>query len=586
MKEIIKSRLESAVLTLAAKENWPEDFKAKIMVEYARDKSHGDFASNLALVNAKALNLNPRQLAELFIEELSSDETFASVTVAGPGFINFKLKEAQKTAIISQVLSEKEHFADSKLGENQRVLLEYVSANPTGPLHVGHGRSVAYGSSLANLLKKAGFKVCQEYYVNDAGRQMKILALSVWYRYLELIETMPPFPANGYRGDYVKDIAKGLQEDFAERFSCDVQAMFKGLPKDERDGGDKEIYIDALIHRAEELLGNNDFSLIFKRGLEAVLADIKEDLSEFGADFDNWFSEQDLFDSGALDKGIEALAEKKTTFDNQGALWFRSTDFGDDKDRVLRRANGQSTYFASDVAYHWNKFDRGFDKLIDVFGADHHGYVTRVKAAATVLGQKTQDLAVKLVQFAILYRGDEKVQMSTRSGEFITIRQLREEVGRDAARFFYVMRKSDQHMDFDLELAKKQSNDNPVYYIQYAHARICSVFAQLAEKELSFSQEQGLLHLDALQEPHELALCEQMAKYPSVIELCANQLEPHHLAYFLKDLATCFHSFYNSCQLLIEDDALRLARLCLIKATQQVLHNGLSLLGVSSPRRM
>jgi arginyl-tRNA synthetase len=578
--------LEAAVLALSAKENWPEAFQAKIMVEYARDKSHGDFASNFALVNAKALNMNPRQLAEVLVEELKEDKTFSEVSIAGPGFINFKLGHGQKTAVIQEVLQKGAQFGDLTLGQGKKVLVEYVSANPTGPLHVGHGRGAAYGSSLANVLKKAGFDVTQEYYVNDAGRQMKILAASVWLRYLSIEEPSLPFPDNGYKGAYVEDIAKALKAEHQEAFMHSKADVLEGLPKDECDGGDKERYIDAVIEKAESLLGTEGFQVIFNAALTSVLEDIKDDLSAFGTNIDSWFSEQSLFDSGALDKGIEALAEKEKTYQKEGALWFKSTDYGDDKDRVLKRANGQSTYFASDVAYHWNKFDRGFDRLIDVFGADHHGYIARVRAAASALGHAEQDLMVKLVQFAILYRGDVRVPMSTRSGEFVTIRELREEVGVDAARFFYVMRKSDQHMDFDLELAKKQSNDNPVYYIQYAHARICSVFAQLDEKGFEFSQEEGLAHLQLLTDSHELSLCEQLSKYPAVIQLCAEQAEPHHLAYYLKDLATSFHSFYNSCQLLIDDRLLRSARLCLIKAAQQILQNGLFLLGVSAPRRM
>ena len=426
----------------------------------------------------------------------------------------------------------------------------------------------------------------REYYVNDAGRQMNILAVSVWLRYLTLAGQEPVFPANGYKGDYVPAIAQQVLDRQGLVHVHPWADISAGLPADEPQGGDKEVYIDALIARAKTLLGEEGFRVFHGRALDSVLSDIRDDLEGFGVSFDNWFSEQSLLDDGSIEKGIQALKDQNHTFVHEGALWFRATDFGDEKDRVLIRANGQSTYFASDVAYHWNKYARGFDRVIDIFGADHHGYVTRVRAAVTALGHDEKALDVFLVQFAILYRGQERVQMSTRSGSFVTLRELREEVGTDAARFFYVMRKRDQHMDFDLELAKSESSDNPVYYIQYAHARICSVLRQLRERGLSFDEAQGLAHVGRLTEAHEQALLTLLARYPEIIVLVASSGEPHHLAYYLRELANGLHGYYNAVPLLCEDEMLRSARLCLLLAVCQVLKNGLALLGVSAPESM
>lgn len=586
MKQTVEQLLTQALATLKESTVIPQDVEVDIKIERAKDSNHGDFATNLAMMLAKPCRQAPRQLAELIIKHLPSHSAVERVEIAGPGFINFFMRNEARSQIIAQVLKEGELFGRSDFGQGKKVILEFVSANPTGPLHVGHGRGAAFGATLANILMAAGFAVSSEYYVNDAGRQMNILAASVWLRYLSLAGEGIVFPANGYRGDYVVNIAQEALNQYGHDFVHPWSVVQEGLPADEPQGGDKEAYIDAMIVRARTLLGEKGFKLFHKLALDSVLDDIKDDLAGFGVHYDYWFSEQSLLDGGAIDKGIQALKDAGHTYEKEGALWFRATDFGDEKDRVLVRANGHTTYFASDVAYHWDKYDRGFERVVDIFGADHHGYVTRVRAAVTALGHDQSALDVLLVQFAILYRGSERVQMSTRSGSFVTLRELREEVGNDAARFFYVMRKPEQHMDFDLDLAKSESNDNPVYYIQYAHARISSVLRQLQERGLQWDEENGLAHIELLVEPQEAALISLINRYPEVIVAAASTCEPHQLAYYLRELANGLHSYYNAVQLLCEQDVLRNARLCLLKAVRQILRNGLHLIGVSTPESM
>ncbi|MCA0404486.1 MAG: arginine--tRNA ligase [Proteobacteria bacterium] len=586
MKQKVEILLHDAVAALKRAAIIPEDALVDIKVERAKDKSHGDYATNLAMTLAKPCRKAPLEIARLIIAHLPENPSITKVDIAGPGFINFFVREEERAQVIAEVLNKEERFGMSEQGLGKKVILEFVSANPTGPLHVGHGRSAAFGATLANLLKAAGYDVNKEYYVNDAGRQMNILAVSVWLRYLELAAVPIVFPANAYKGDYVQEIAKTILEKEGTSFVRDWDSIKSSLPNDEPEGGDKEIYIDALIEKARELLGQDHFKFFHAAALNSVLVDIQDDLKGFGVEYDCWFSEQSLQDDKSIEKGITALKDAGHTFEAEGALWFRATTFGDEKDRVLIRANGQTTYFASDVAYHWNKYDRGFERVIDIFGADHHGYLTRVKAAVNALGHDDNALDVLLVQFAILYRGGERVQMSTRSGSFVTLRELREEVGNDAARFFYVMRKPEQHMDFDLDLAKSESSDNPVYYIQYAHARISSVLRQLAERGLSFDEQLGLLHINELSLPQELNLISLINRYPEVINASAATCEPHQVAYYLRELANGLHSYYNAVQLLCEQEILRSARLCLLKAVRQVLRNGLQLLGVSTPESM
>ncbi len=587
MKNVIEQLLAQALEKLKEASLIPQELSLDLIkVERAKDSNHGDFASNIAMILAKPCRQSPRQLAELVIQHLPSHTSIERVEIAGPGFINFFISNHAQMQIIPLILKQKEQFGACKIGQGKKVLLEFVSANPTGPLHVGHGRSAAFGATLANLLSKAGFELSAEYYVNDAGRQMNILAVSVWLRYLELLGAEPVFPVNAYRGDYVKVVAQQLVERFRTNYEHPWSIVAQNLPADEIDGGDKDHYIDALIERAMGLLGKEGFKLFHQTALDAVLKDIKEDLAEFGVTYNQWFSEQSLLDQGAIEKGIQVLKESNYCYEKKGALWFRAKDFGDEKDRVLVRSNGQTTYFASDVAYHWHKYNRGYDRVIDIFGADHHGYIARIRAAVTALGHDEKALDVLLVQFAILYRQGERVQMSTRSGSFVTLRELRKEVGNDAARFFYVARKPEQHMDFDLDLAKSQSNDNPVYYIQYAHARISSVLRQLKERGLEWDEASGVEQIGLLVEPHEAALLTLLRRYPEMIEAAALACEPHQIAYYLRELATGLHSYYNAVQLLCEDRALRDARLCLLKAVRQVLKNGLELLGVSAPETM
>lgn len=586
MKSTVEQILRLALTELQQQGKIPSEVNVDIRVDRAKDTSHGDFASNIAMLLAKPSRLPPRQLAELLVQAISGHPSIERVEIAGPGFINFFMQNAYRAQVIATAIQEGECFGKVHIGGNQNILLEYVSANPTGPLHVGHGRSAAYGASLANVLTAAGFNVCREYYVNDAGRQMDILAVSVWLRYLELAGENMVFPANAYKGDYVSTMAQALLQKYGQDFVKNWSVISADLPPDEPQGGDKERYIDAMIQKAKFLLSDAGFASFHQYALDCVLDDIKDDLQGFGVEYDSWFSERSLLNSGAITEGIQALKEAGHTYEQGGALWFRATAFGDEKDRVLIRANGITTYFASDVAFHWNKYNRGFVRVIDIFGADHHGYISRLKAAVHALGHDDNALNILLVQFAILYRAGSRVQMSTRSGSFVTLRELREEVGNDAARFFYVMRKPEQHMDFDLDLAKSESNDNPVYYIQYAHARISSVLKQLQERGLKWDEKQGLSYTQLLIEPQEAALILLISRYPEVIEAAAVTCEPHQIAYYLRELATGLHSYYNAVQLLCESENLRNARLCLLKAVRQVLRNGMKLLGVSAPESM
>ena len=585
MKSRLQTLVADALTKLQAEGVLPTDLEPRIQIERARDARHGDFASNVALMLAKPAGMNPRALAERLVGALPDAPEIERVEIAGPGFINFFIRDAALADVVRRVLEQGEAFGRSDLGGGKRVQVEFVSANPTGPLHVGHGRGAAYGAAVADLLAAVGYAVHREYYVNDAGRQMDILAASVWLRYLELCGEELPFPVNAYQGDYVWDIAAALHREHGERFHKPWTEVAKGLPADAPDG-DKEQYIDAVIDKARRLLGPADYRLVFDTALNYILADIRDDLEQFGVVYDECYSERRLTENGLVEQAIERLKAGGHTYEKDGALWFRSADFGDEKDRVLVRENGQTTYFASDIAYHMDKLERGFEWVIDIWGDDHHGYVPRVKAALEALGEDVKRLHVLLVQFAILYRGGQKVQMSTRSGEFVTLRQLRKEVGTDAARFFYVMRKCEQHLDFDLDLAKSRSADNPVYYIQYAHARVCSVFRQLEEKGLQWDRDADLNHLDRLTENHEQALITRLDRYPELIEAAATQHEPHQLAHYLRELANDFHTYYNAHQFLVDDPALRNARLALIAATRQVIANGLRLLGVSAPETM
>jgi len=586
LKHEIQTLLTQAVSSLQEQGVLPADLQPNIQITRTKDPSHGDFACNLAMMLAKPVGKNPRELAQQLVDALPASPQIDKVAIAGPGFINFFLNADSTLSVVHDVIRQADTYGLSNLGAGRRVQVEFVSANPTGPLHVGHGRGAAYGATVADLYEAVGFNVHREYYVNDAGRQMDILATSVWLRYLQACEVAVPFPSNGYKGDYVLDIAASLLAQHDRNLVHPLAAVMDDIPADEPAGGDKEEHIDALILRCRTLLGEESYLQVFDLGLNTILDDIREDLKAFGVEYDEWYSERSLSQRGLVKQAIDRLQKAGHIYEKDGARWFRSTDFGDEKDRVVVRDNGQTTYFASDIAYHMDKMERGFDRVVDVWGADHHGYVPRVKAALRALGDDADKLDVLLVQFAVLYRNGKKVQMSTRSGSFVTLRELRDEVGADAARFFYVLRKCEQHMDFDLDLAKSQSSDNPVYYIQYAHARISSVFRQLGEKALQHDLEQGSQHLDLLTEKHESALMNALAKYPEVVEKAALNEEPHQLAHFLRETANELHTYYNAHQFLVEEETLRNARLNLIMATQQVIRNGLNLLGVSAPEVM
>lgn len=589
MKSLVIQLLSDALASLPELTEHAADVSIETTVERTRDASHGDFASNIAMRLAKPARKKPRELAASIIAAISDSDSIHSIDIAGPGFINFSLSAAAFHAEIKSILEQKEHYGRQALRIAPKILLEFISANPTGPLHVGHGRHAAYGATVGNLLEAAGYAVSREYYVNDAGRQMDILGVSVWLRWLEQQGTTVPFPAAGYRGEYIRDIASQIKTDTIP--TNDASAVCDGIQQDGSGDDaaakkDKEAYVEALIVRAKTLLGADGFDIIRQQALESIRADIEDDLREFGVTFDTWFSEQNLIRNKRIDDALASLKERSILYEKDGATWFPATQFGDEKDRVVIRENGVKTYFASDIAYHFDKRERGFDYLIDILGADHHGYVTRVRAGLEAMGYKGDDLEVELVQFVSLYRDGKKMQMSTRSGEFDTLRQLRAEVGNDAARFFYVSRSNDQHLDFDLDVAKSQSNDNPVYYIQYAHARIASVFRQLEEKSVLFNSENGRYSLSALVEPQEKRLMTALGRYPEVIELAANNRAPQHLVHYLRDLANDFHSWYNAHQFIVDDEKIRDARLTLCVATRCVIANGLAILGVSAPEKM
>ncbi|MCK9260583.1 MAG: arginine--tRNA ligase [Azoarcus sp.] len=582
-KVLLADLLKAALKSVA-----PELADTPILLERPKQASHGDFATNLALQLAKPMKRNPRELAAKLLAEMPVSTLVARTEVAGAGFINFTLDPAAKTAVVREVLAKGAAFGRGEK-KNVKVQVEFVSANPTGPLHVGHGRGAAYGASLSDVLDFAGYEVSREYYVNDAGRQMDILALSTWLRYLALFGIEVAFPSNAYQGDYVVAMGREMRDAHQDRFARftaeQVTAGTPGLPpaerKDDEAKQQRELHLDALISNAKRLLGE-DYPWVHGFALNEQLGDGREDLQEFGVRFDKWFSEQSLFDTGLVERAVTQLEQQGHIYVQNGAKWFRSTAFGDEKDRVVQRENGLYTYFASDIAYHLNKYERGFDRIIDIWGADHHGYIPRVKGAIAALGLPTEKLNVALVQFAVLYRDGQKTSMSTRSGEFVTLRELRKEVGNDACRFFYVLRKSDQHLDFDLDLAKSQSNENPVYYVQYAHARVCSVLNQWGGERAELAQ----ADLGLLQNERELALCARLSTFPELVESAAEDYAPHQIAFYLKDLAADFHSWYNAERMLVDDEAVKLARLALAAAVRQVLVSGLAVLGVSAPESM
>ena len=586
MKQDIEQLLHAALARLKGTLLPADITLANLGVERTRDAANGDFATNIAMRLSKAAGKPPRELAQAIVAALEPSPAVSRVEIAGAGFINFHLAGAAQSDVVRRIHELGDAFGRNGSGGARKVLVEFVSSNPTGPLHVGHGRHGAYGASLANLLEANGYAVHREYYINDAGRQVDIIAVSVWLRYIEACGEEFRFPENGYKGDYVREIAAELLQQAGQMLVRPEGQVFGNLPPDEPEGGNKETYIDAVIARVKELIGDADFRDVARLALKTIIADMEDDLREFGVVYDRWYSELSLTENGAIDRALARLRRQDHVYEKDGALWFRATAFGDEKDRVVVRENGVKTYFASDIAYHLEKRERGFELLLDILGSDHHGYTARVRAGLQAMGEPPDSLEVQLVQFVSLFRGGEKVPMSTRAGEFVTLRQLRAEVGNDAARFFYVMRSHDQPLDFDLELAKSRSNDNPVYYIQYAHARVASVMRQLAAKGYTYDRNVGLASLGLLSTSHETALLTALSRYPEVIQLAGANRAPHALVHFLRELANSFHTWYNAEQFIVEDANLRNARIALSLATQQVVRNGLSLLGVSAPETM
>ncbi|MCW5576756.1 MAG: arginine--tRNA ligase [Burkholderiales bacterium] len=561
--------------------------RATITLDRPKQAQHGDFACNIAMQLAKELRGNPRAIAQQILDALPASPDLEKAEIAGAGFINLFLTRAYKQRVIARVLAAGECYGQGKSGAGRKIQIEFVSANPTGPLHVGHGRGAAYGASLAAILAAAGYDVDREFYVNDAGRQMDILLVSVWMRYLEAAGIGVEFPPNGYQGDYVRQRAEELRAQQGGAFERDAASVLAGLPQARGDETPEqaealqEARMDALIANMKSLLGDA-LRGVFDQVLARQLAECRDVLERFGVTFERWYSEQSLYSDGKVAATLERLRAAGHLYEKDGATWFRSTAFGDDKDRVVRRDNGLYTYFASDIAYHADKLERGYDCIIDVWGADHHGYIPRVKAAITALGGDAAKLVVPLIQLVALFRGGEPVRMGKRSGNYVTLEELYGDVGVDAARFFYVLRKSDQHFDFDLDLAKSQSNDNPVYYIQYAHARVCSVLAQWGGDATTLAAADTA----PLVSEHETALLRRLAEYPEIVEGAARDLAPHSIAFYLKELASEFHSYYNAERFIAGDAALTQARLALALAVRQVLKNGLALLGVGAPEKM
>ena len=596
MNTAIQAALDHAVQSLQAEGVLPSDWNNSAQLTRTKDRTHGDFASNIAMIGSKAAGMKPRDLAEKILAHLPEVADISKAEIAGPGFINFFLNADQRFAILDQIQAQKNQFGQSTVNAEKRIQVECVSANPTSSLHVGHGRGAAYGMTVASLLEATGAKVDREYYVNDAGRQMDILATSTYLRYLELTGQELVFPKNAYQGDYVKDIAQSVMNQDGAVHVRAVADVYKNVPEDvqfsaelDADGnkvllsGDKEKHIDGLILNAQTLLGEA-YAVFHQAALKAILDDIKDDLGEFGVTFNQWFSEASL--TVKIDEALQMLDQRGFLYEKEGNIWFKSTEFGDEKDRVVKRRNGQTTYFASDIAYHLNKLQRGYTDIVDIWGSDHHGYIARVKAAIDALGYDSKKLTVLLVQFVSLWRGGEMIQMSSRSGQFVTLRDLRKEVGNDAARFYYVMRKSEQHIDFDLDLAVSQSKDNAVYYIQYAHARICRMLEKARALNLDFDAEHARQFAAKLELDAETEILAKLAAYPEIVVRAANSYEPHQVGNYLKELAALFHGWYNEHKVLGDEVELTQARLLLSVNVQQVLRNGLALLGVSAPESM
>ena len=580
MKDNIKKTLSEILEDLYSQVE-PEIKNLKISIQDNKEKEHGDLATNIAMVLAKPLKKNPKEIAEEIKQNFVLDEKIIKIEVAGPGFLNFFLSKDSHGEILEQIQKENKDFGKSS-SKQSKVLIEYVSSNPTGPLHVGHGRGAVFGSVLSSLLEEAGFEVDQEYYVNDFGRQMNILATSVWIRYCQLFSSEIKMMQQGYLGDYLLPVAKKLKDEKSDSLFKIDESLIEKLNCEDQD----DEFTDQLVESLRVIL-KEEFQYIREFALSEILHLIKADLEQCGVHHNAWFSESSLYgnDGGTdskVDGSIEELKSRGFIYEEGGAIWFKSSSLGDDKDRVLKRGNGEYTYFASDVAYHLDKYDRGYDRVINVWGSDHHGYLPRVRAAMDACDRDINKLEVIFIQFANLVKAGKKVSMSTRSGDFITLNELMNEVTTEAARFFYINRKADQHLEFDLDLAKEQSKDNPLYYIQYAHARICSVLRK-AENEF---EDFDSVELTLLGSEKEIEILKLLRQYPQLIERAAKAGEPHLLCYFLRDLSGVFHSYYNSEKFLIEDKELMTSRLFLLKGVKQVIANGLRVLGIKAPEKM
>jgi arginyl-tRNA synthetase len=554
MKQKIKNLITDAIIRACEKGDIPEKSVPEIEVEVPKISSHGDFSTNIAMVSASIQKMPPRKIAEAILNHIKDpDRILAKTEIAGPGFINFFVNTLSWHSILRKIHQEDMVYGASNIGNGEKIQVEFVSSNPTGPLHVGHGRGAAVGDSVANILKFCGYDVQKEYYINDSGRQINTLGKSVYLRYRELVGETIQFPDECYQGDYIRDYAKEIME-------------LKGK---------------TLFDLDEE----QSISFCARFAAERIINKIRKDLMNFGIEFDLWFSEQSLYDSGKVNAVIEDFEEKNIIYEKDGALWFKTSNFGDEKDRVVVRKNGLTTYFASDIAYHMDKFERGFQRVIDVWGADHHGYIPRVTGAIEASGLNKDRFKVILVQLVNLLRGQVPVAMSTRAGEFVTLNEVVKEVGRDAARFIFLTRHYESPLDFDLELAKKKTNDNPVFYVQYVHARISSIFRKGRERGFKETRwDEAAVKM--LQEPEEVNLIKAMTRYPEVIENSAKFMEPHRITFYLMDLASSFHAYYNKHRVLSEDKLLSKGRLYLVLAVQKVIRNGLTLLGVSAPDRM
>jgi arginyl-tRNA synthetase len=554
MKQKIKNIINNAFKDAYDNGDLPSSDFPEIEVEEPNAGSHGDFSTNISMVMASIQKMPPRKIAEAIIKNINDPDGILDKTeIAGPGFINFFLNKHSWHPVLQKIHEQDALYGASDIGQGKKIQVEFVSANPTGPLHVGHGRGAAVGDSVANILLFCGYNVEKEYYINDSGRQINTLGRSVFLRYKELFEADVQFPEDCYQGEYVRDLAGKVRDD----------------------NGDK------LLSMSEE----EAISYCARFAAENILSEIKEDLESFGVVFDNWFSEQSLFDSGKVDRVINDFRKQNIIFEDDGALWFKTKDFGDEKNRVVVRSNGLTTYFASDIAYHQDKFDRGFERIIDVWGADHHGYIPRVSAAIEASGHTRDKFNVILIQLVNLLRDGEPVAMSTRSGEFVTLRDVISEVGSDAARFIFLTRHYESALDFDLELAKKKTNDNPVYYVQYVHARISSIVRKAQERGISEIVRNDAA-ISGLNEPEEIQLIKIMARYPETIRCSAEYMEPHRITYYLMNLASAFHAYYNKHRVLTDEAELTIGRLYLVIAVKKIIRNGLSLLGVSAPEKM